>query len=117
MTERRPTRPRRRPSLGSVLQMSATAFALVLALLVLQLRTGRDPVLGGRAAAPAAAPRRVLVRRVVVTRVLVRQYDDAGEGGAPVTRTVVVPQGTTSAPAVAAPAPAPAPAPLVTKTS
>lgn len=125
MTDRPARRPRR-PGLGAVAQASLAAFAIVLALLVLQLRAGRDPALGpGRraaAAAVAAAPRRVLVRRVVVTRVVVRQVEDPGEdggGGQPVTRTVLVPQVTTSAPAPApaAAAPAPAPAPLVTKTS
>ena len=116
MTDR-PARRRRRPSLGAVAQASASAFAIVLALLVLQMRAGRDPVLGaGRtAAATAGAPRKVLLRRVVVTRVVVREVDDGQQRAVPVTRTILVPQTVTSAPA--APAPAPAPAPLVTRTS
>jgi hypothetical protein len=117
----------RRPSLRAVGAASLAAFVVVLALLVAQMRLGRDPVLGaGRAAAPIApASRRVLVRRVIVKRIVVREIDDAGDSGAtaPV-RVAVAPTRTaapappTSTPAPApAPTPAPAPAPLVTKSS
>jgi hypothetical protein len=125
----------RRPSLRAVGAASLAAFVVVLALLVAQMRLGRDPVLGaGRAAAPIApASRRVLVRRVIVKRIVVREIDDADDSGAtaPVrvavapTRTAApaptrtaAPAPPTSIPAPApAPTPAPAPAPLVTKSS
>jgi hypothetical protein len=48
-------------------------FLTVFALLAFQLRSGRDPALGRTAAARAAAPppKRVLVRKLVITRVVV----------------------------------------------
>jgi hypothetical protein len=121
MTEPRAPRRPRRPGLLAVGGWSLAAFVVVLALLVVQMRVGRDPALGARpAAAVAPAPRRVLVRRVIVKRVVIDEIRDAKDGGARAARrtVVVVPQG--SAPAAApapAPAPAAAPAPLVTKTS
>ena len=53
MTEQRATRRRKRPGLLTVAAASAAAFALVLALLVAQMRLGRDPALGAWAVAPA----------------------------------------------------------------
>jgi hypothetical protein len=121
MTESRPSRPPRRPSLRAVGLASLLVFAIVLALLVTQMRLGRDPVLGARrAAAPIAqAQRRILVRRVIVKRIVVHEVHDADDGGATeATRAVVVQPTQTAAPAPApAPAPTPAPAPLVTKSS
>jgi hypothetical protein len=114
MTEHQAPRRPRRPGVLAVGGWSLAAFAVVLALLVAQMRVGRDPALGVRpAAVAAAAPRRVLVRRVIVKRIVVDEVRDAEDGGptAPARTVVLVPQRT------AAPAPAPAPAPLVTKTS
>jgi hypothetical protein len=97
----------RRP-LGTVAAATLALFFTLCALLVFQLRSGRDPALGR--ATPAAAttgpkPKRVLIRKVIVTRVV---HDAAPAAPAPVERT-------SSAPA--APAPAPAPAPLTTQSS
>jgi hypothetical protein len=113
MTEHQAPRRPRRPGVLAVGGWSLAAFAVVLALLVAQMRVGRDPALGARpAAVAAAAPRRVIVKRIVVDEVR-----DAEDGGAtaPARTVVLVPQ-RTAAP-VPVPVPAPAPAPLVTKTS
>jgi hypothetical protein len=121
MTERRRPRPPRRPSLRAVGLASLLAFAIVLALLVAQMRLGRDPVLGAHRASASVTqpPRRVLVRRVIVKRIVVHEVRDADDGGGTeATGTVVVTPTQTAAPAPApSPAPAPAPAPLVTKSS
>lgn len=125
MTDRPAGRLLRPPSLRAVGAASLAAFAVVFALLVAQMRLGRDPALGaGRAAAPAATlpAQRVLVRRVIVTRIVVDEIHDVDGGGAtaPARTTAVVPQRTAApvpAAVVPAPARAPAPAPLVTKTS
>jgi hypothetical protein len=123
MTDRRAVR---RPGLRAVGAASGLAFVLVLALLVAQMRLGRDPVLGARGvAATAAAPRKVLVRRVVVKRVVVDEIEDVDDGGA-----TAAPASAPGAGASAAPTPGPAPpspppvsapppppAPLVTKSS
>ncbi|HEX5617069.1 MAG TPA: hypothetical protein VFX51_01540 [Solirubrobacteraceae bacterium] len=102
--------------LGTVAAATLTLFFTIAALLVFQLRSGRDPALGRQVAqAPAQVapkPKRVLIRRVIVTRVV----HDAPRATvpAPVQRTSTTP----SAPAPAAPAPAPAaPAPLTTQSS
>ena len=80
MTEPRAPRRPRRPGLLAVGAWSLAAFVVVLALLVVQMRVGRDPALGARpAAALAPAPRRVLVRRVIVKRVVVDEVHDAEE--------------------------------------
>ena len=125
MTEPRAPRRPRRPGLLAVGAWSLAAFVVVLALLVVQMRVGRDPALGARpAAALAPAPRRVLVRRVIVKRVVVDEVHDAEEPGAsaPQRTVVLVPKGSSPAPPPpAAPAPSPPPPPppppLVTKTS
>ena len=117
MTDRQAPRRPRRPGLLAVGGWSLAAFVVVLALLVVQMRAGRDPALGARPAVVRSAPRRVLVRRVIVKRIVVdelRDAEDAG-GGTPARTVVLIPR-QTSAPAPA-PAVAPAPAPLVTKTS
>ena len=115
MTEPRVPRPRRGPSMAAVGGWSLAAFVVVLTLLVVQMRVGRDPALGSRRAAVAApAPRRVLVRRVIVKRVVVDEVRDAEDGAAsaPPGRAVVTTGQTAPAPAPAAAAPAPAPLPL-----
>ena len=75
---------------------AAALFCIVLIFLAQQLRTGRDPAIGAGPSA-AAAPRHVIVRRVIVTRVI----DDAAPAHA---RAASEPAATQSAPA---PAPAP----------
>ena len=100
-----------------------TVFAAVLVLLAWQVRSGRDPALGaGKTAQVAAAPKRVLVRKIV-RRVIVTKVIQTDDGPQLVSASVPVRSGGTvvqSAPAVSysasAPAPAPA-APVVTKTS
>jgi hypothetical protein len=121
MTDRQSPQRRRRPRLLAVGVWSLAAFVVVLVLLVVQMRVGRDPALGARPAAVVApAPRRVLVRRVIAKRVVVDEVHDAEDGAASAARRTVVVVPRPSPPAAAptpAPAPAPAPAPLVTKTS
>ena len=80
-------------------------FCIVLIFLAQQLRAGRDPAIGAGKPASAAAPRQVVVRRVIVTRVV----DDAAPA-----RAASPPAVTQSAPA---PAPAPAAAPVVSRGS
>lgn len=119
MTEPRRARGPRRRDLPAVAAVSAVAFAVVLALLAVQMRFGRDPVLGARAIAPAPLPpRRVLVRRVIVKRVVVEVVRDEPSAAAPAPTTLVASRRTVMpmAPPPTA-APPPAPAPLVTKTS
>jgi hypothetical protein len=125
MTEPKAPRPRRGPGLAAVGGWSLAAFVVVLTVLVVQMRIGRDPALGARtAAAVPPAPRHVLVRRVIVERVVVDEVRDAEAAGAPAPprATADAPRPAAPAPAVTAaraqaPAPAPAPAPLVTKAS
>lgn len=113
------TRPR---PIATIVAAVAT-FAAVLALLAWQVRSGRDPALGaGKAVQVAAAPRRVLVRKIV-RRIIVTQVVQTDDGPQLVTASVPVRSSGSvvqSAPSVSysAPAPAAAPAaPVVTKTS
>ena len=117
----------RRPRARAVAAMSLALFLAVFALLAFQLRSGRDPALGrpqARAAAPAPPPRRVLVRKIIITRVVVHlpaQEDDRPvAAAAPVYVPAPSSPPTVVAPPAAAPAPAPAPAappPLTTRSS
>ncbi len=103
---KRPPKPRiRKPGPLTVIAGSFGLFFAITALLAFQMRRGADPALGAPkpqvlAAAPAA-PRQILVRRVIVTRI-VEHRSRRSRPAAPRT--------TTSAPAAPAPA-APAPAP------
>ncbi len=110
------------PRARVVVVATLVAFAALFALLAFQLRSGRDPALGSVATARATAPpqKRVLVRKLIVTRVVVHLPEE--DEVAPVVRTTTVPAAPASAPApapapAAAPAPAPAPAPLTTHSS
>src|SRR5436190_402684 len=114
MTNQRPARRPRRPSLLAVAGGSAAAFAIVLALLVAQMRLGRDPMMGARAVAQATSPQRVLLRRVIVKRIVVQLVDSGDAGSGRAARTVVV---VPSAALPSATPVAPAPAPPVTRTS
>jgi hypothetical protein len=114
MTERR--RPQR-PSPGWVFGGAFGVFALVLALLAVQVRAGRDSALGAGtpvvAAAPAEPPRRIVIRRIVRTTVITH----AGAGDR-TPSTAAQPAPTSPAPAAPAPvAPAAAPAPVTTRAS
>jgi hypothetical protein len=119
MTEH-PPRPRiRKPSPLPVVAGALALFLVVFNLLVFQMRADSQAtaVASARPAA-AAPPRRVIHRRVIVTKVIVRvRRDEGDDGSAPVTRvSQTVPAPARPAPAPAAPA-APAPAPLTTRTS
>lgn len=84
---------------------AAALFCIVLILLAQQLRAGRDPAIGAGTPTARAAPRQVIVRRIIVTRVI----DDAAPGRARAATQPAVSQ--------SAPAPAPAPAPVVSRGS
>lgn len=99
----------------AVAWLSLCAFLAVLATLALEMRLGRDPAV--HAGAALAAPKRVLVRRIVKRTVVVDVVPPASQGaqsggaalaaGAP-----SAPASSAPAPAPAAAAPAPAPAPV-----
>lgn len=93
---------------------SLAAFLVVLALLAIQLRAGRDPALGDKGAKPAA--RRVLVRRIV-RRVVVIHVIPPSSQAAAATPSGSGPAVPSSAPVVSAPAPAPLPPAPVTRSS
>jgi hypothetical protein len=114
MTDRgrpRITKPGPFPVVGGTLAV----FFVVMTLLAFQLRAGADPAIGAgepQRDAASPAPRIVIRRRVVVTRIVEHRRrrastPTAGAGSAP------------APPAAAAPAPpaAPAPAPLTTRSS
>jgi hypothetical protein len=94
----------RKPGPGAVILGSLALFFVVLALLAFQMRAGHEPSLAAGSPQPLA-PHRVLVRRVIITRVVTH----LGDAPAPVAAR----RGT---PAVPAPRPA-APAPLTTRSS
>ncbi len=107
---------------------TATLFVGMFGFLSVRVAQGQDPALGAPTTAQvAAAPRAVIVRRVIVTRhVTVIKPAPAATPG-PGTAAVSAPASSgysapaqTQAPAYTAPAPvytAPAPAPAATKTS
>jgi hypothetical protein len=110
------------PRLPATVGSTLGAFLLALAVLAWQMSAGRDPVLGHGFAAVAAAPRQVVVRRVVITRVqpadvvVVRKVRHQGAAAAtvppprPVTvRTVVPARPARPAPAPVSSSPAPKP--------
>jgi hypothetical protein len=116
--------PIKRPGPFPVIAGSAGLFFAVAALLAFQMRAGADPALGAGepqvVAQATPAPRKVLIRRVIVTRIV--EFRPRRDDGGPAPAT---PRSTSSAPAPAAPAraapapaaPAPAPAPLTTQSS
>jgi hypothetical protein len=123
MTER-PTRPARagRPGWTAAISGTLALFAVLVLLLGVQMRAGRDPVLGaaapaGSGAATTARPA-VVVRRIITRRVIRVVQGDTAATPAPVrTDAPVVTRSATPAPTPPAPAPAPAPAPLTTRSS
>jgi len=119
-TERR--RPAKLPA-WPVAAGTAGTFLAALAFLAGQVRDGRDAALGPAEPVAAAAPRQIVVRRVV--RRVVIHHPAPRAAGAPSAGAATVTSGapvaaTASAP-VAAPAPPaaapPAPAPLTTRSS
>jgi hypothetical protein len=78
----------------AVVTAAAALFCAVLIFLALQLRAGRDPAIG--AAQPQAAPRQVIVQRIIVRRIV---------------------EADSRAPVAATSAPPPAPAPVVSRGS
>ena len=73
----------RKPSSLGVFAGSLAAFFALLAFLAVQVRAGGDPALGPAKPAPAAEPRRVIVHRVIVRKVIVTEHPRAAAGGAP----------------------------------
>ncbi|MBK5218562.1 MAG: hypothetical protein JJE35_02065 [Thermoleophilia bacterium] len=65
MTDSR--RSARRPGPGTVLWGSVALFAVLFALLTLQLSSGADPTLSGATAAAPVQVRKVIKRRIVTT--------------------------------------------------
>jgi hypothetical protein len=108
---------RRKPSSLGVFAGSLAAFFALLAFLAVQVRAGGDPALGPAKPAPTAEPRRVIVHRVIVRKVIVTERPRVAAGGGQVATSgggTAVAGGGSSAPAPSAPAPAPAPAAPVT---
>ena len=102
---------RRKPSPFGLLAGSLAAFFALLAFLAVQVRAGGDPALGPPKPAATAEPRRVIVHRVIVRRIVVTDR-------APARRTVerAAAGAGSSAPAPAPASPAPA-APVTTGSS
>ena len=126
MTDRRAqiARSKRRSSMA-VYAVSAALFATVAGALGVQMAQGQDPAIGPKKAQVATVqPRKVLVRKVVVTRRIVviepapsatpPASSPSGQASAPAPASSAPAQ--TAAPAPA-PAPTPAPAPVATATS
>lgn len=87
-----------------VAAIAGCLFCLVLIYLTLQIRAGNDPAIGAGDQAAATVPRKVIVRRVVVTGGGGGEgVSSAGSGSAPSVAS--------STPAAAASGPAPMPAP------
>ena len=113
-----PATSRRRLGPLPVVVAALAAFLAMLTFLAVRVRTGHDPALASNAAsAPAAAPRQVLVRRLIERRVVIkikpaREPDDGAPAPTPTTASTSSPAQSTSAPALA-----PAPAPVATRSS
>ena len=120
-----------RPSRSAIATYLATTLLFVgfLGFLGVRVAQGQDPALGPKkkAVAQAVQPRRVLVRKVIVTKrivVIKPAAQAAGTGGSAVQASAPTSSGQSYAPAqtytpapAAAPAPAPAPAPVQSSTS
>ena len=106
------TEPRRKPSSFGVFAGSLAAFFALLAFLAVQVRAGGDPALGPAKPAATAEPRRVIVHRVVVRKVIVTEREPASGGRSAVEPGASSPAAGAAPSRAAAPAPAPsAPAP------
>jgi hypothetical protein len=117
--------PISKPSPLIVIGGSFGLFFLVTALLGFQMRAGADPAIGAgeplQVAAATPPPRKVLVRRVIVTRIVEHKRDDGAPARASSSAPAPsAPARSAPAPAPAAPAPAPAapaPPPMTTQSS
>lgn len=115
---------RRRRALPVYVTM-ATLFIGMFGFLSVRMAQGQDPAFAPKAAQVAAVPRRVIVRRVVVTRRITvikpaAVATPSGAVSAPASSGSAAPVQQTQAPVYSAPTPvytAPAPAPAATKTS
>jgi hypothetical protein len=104
-----PRRPQRRKlASGWVFGASLGAFFVTLALLAFQLRAGQDPALGATTPVAQQQPRKVILKRRLIERIVV---DDPAQPTASPPSAVQTSEPTTTA------APAPAPAPLTTQSS
>jgi hypothetical protein len=78
------TTDRRKPSPFGLLAGSLAAFFALLAFLAVQVRAGGDPALGQPKPGATAEPRRVIVHRVIVRRIVVtdrvRRHTASGGG-------------------------------------
>ena len=93
------TTDRRKPSPFGLIAGSLAAFFALFAFLAVQVRAGGDPALGQPKPAATAEPRRVIVHRVIVRRIVVTDRAPAqkGSSGASASsRTVVPMEGKTS---------------------
>jgi hypothetical protein len=118
MTDRPRDRISRRPGPLPVVAGALALFLVAFSLLAFRQRA-RDAALVAAARPALQAPpgRRVLERKVIVTKLIVTVRRDDGEDGGHAVVTSVAPASSGSLPA-AAPAAAPAaPAPLTTRTS
>jgi hypothetical protein len=77
------TTDRRKPSPFGLLAGSLAAFFALLAFLAEQVRAGGDPALGPPKPAATAEPRRVIVHRVIVRRIVVTDRVPARRSGVP----------------------------------
>ena len=111
------TRPRRRRSLrgtvGVIGSVSALTFAVLFGGLSQQMAASKDPALGPKARALAAALNQPPKRRIVRRTVTIRKVHESGPAASAPPAQVQAPP--TAAPV--APAPAPPPAPVVTSVS
>ena len=107
---------RRRPSPFWLVTGSLAAFFVLLAFLAVQVRAGGDPALGvpkQTAAVATAEPRRVIIHRVIVRRVIITDpAPTPAPGAAAPAPTARAPAPVVRAPAPVVRAPAPAPAPV-----
>ena len=124
--------PIKKPGPFPVMAGSAGLFFAIAALLAFQMRAGADPALGKPkpvvVAQATPEPRKVLIRRVIVTRIVEHRprrgatrtttpaASGSGAAPAPSAPQAAAPAPAAPAPAPAAPAPAPA-APLTTQSS
>jgi hypothetical protein len=100
MTDRRPSIP--------VAGIAGAVFCVLVIYLALQIRAGGDPAIGaGEQSAAPEAPRRVIVRRIIITRVV--EEDDAPAPAGATTPAASAPAeppaAAPAAPAIATPAP------------
>jgi hypothetical protein len=92
---------KRRPRRLAVASLAAVLFLLAALLLAWQLSAGRDPLLRHGVATASAAPRTVIVRKIVERIVITRMVPAGGGGGTIVSSSTAV----AGAPAVATAAP------------